>query len=71
MPEPPHYGPTRGELWFWLATSLGGFALVGTALYTHGIPQGPALIEVIALPTALFSYLGGRSVRRLIKRDHP
>jgi len=71
MGETPHYGPTRGELWFWLVVSLGGLALVGAAVWLRGIPNGPALVEALLLPVALFGWLGARSVRRLIRRDHP
>ncbi len=71
MPEPRRFGPTRGELWVWLAISIGGFAMVVAAVAVRGMPSGPALIEVFALPGLLFGWLGGRSVVRLIRRDHP
>jgi hypothetical protein len=69
--NPFRYGPTRGELWFWLWASVAGGALTGSALLYHGVPGGPALIEVVGLPTAVFGYLGGRSVKRLIRREYP
>ena len=65
------FGPTRGELWFWLCISLGGFCLVALAIGMHGIPGRAALVEVVGLPVLLFGYLGGRSVKRLIRRQHP
>lgn len=65
------FGPTRGELWFWLCTSAGGFALIGVALAVRGLPEGPAIAEVVGLATVVFGYLGGRSVKRLIRREHP
>ncbi|MFN3577663.1 MAG: hypothetical protein ACK4TJ_11880 [Tabrizicola sp.] len=69
--NPWRFGPTRGELWFWLWVSLGGLALMGAALIVHGIPEGPAIAEVVGLAVAVFGYLGGRSVKRLIRREHP
>jgi hypothetical protein len=69
--NPYRYGPTRGELWFWLWASLGGLGLMVFALFYHGLPGGPALAEVVALPVLAFGYLGGRSVKRLIRREHP
>lgn len=69
--SPYRFGPTRGELWFWLWASLGGFCLMAVALGLHGIPGGAALVEVVGLPLLLFGYLGGRSVKRLIRRQHP
>jgi len=70
MPEPRPYGPTRGELWFWLAASGGGLAMMATAMILRP-PSGPALVEVLLLPGLLFGWLGARSVVRLIRRDHP
>ncbi len=71
MAEPRRFGPTRSELWFWLAISVGGFGMVALAVWLRGMPSGPALVEVFALPGLLFGWLGGRSVVRLIRRDHP
>lgn len=70
MTDPRKYGPTRGELWFWLAVSGIGLAVMTVAL-TIRAPSWPALIEVMLLPGLLFGWLGLRSVRRLIRRDHP
>jgi FtsH-binding integral membrane protein len=69
--NPWRFGPTRGELWFWLWVSLGGFALMAVALMVRGIPQGPAIAEVVGFATVVFGYLGGRSVKRLLRREHP
>lgn len=69
--NPWRFAPTRGELWFWLWVSLGGFALMGVALGVRGIPQCPAIAEVVGLAAVVFGYLGGRSVKRLIRRQHP
>lgn len=66
------FRPDAGrELWFWLCASAGGFALIGVALALRGLPEGPAIAEVVGLATVVFGYLGGRSVKRLIRRQHP
>jgi xanthosine utilization system XapX-like protein len=68
---PYRYGPSRGELWFWLWVSAGGLALVVFAVAYRGLPSGPALAEVVGLAGVVFGYLGGRSIKRLIRREHP
>jgi hypothetical protein len=65
------FAPSRGELWFWLWVSLGGFGFLGVALAVRGLPGGPALVEVVGLAGVVFGYLGGRSIKRLIRREHP
>jgi hypothetical protein len=70
-PNPFRYGPSRGELWFWLWASLFCLGLMVFALFYHGLPGGPALIELVGLPVLLFGYLGTRSIKRLIRREHP
>ena len=67
----PHYGPSRGELWFRLAVSLGGLAFVGVMVAVRGVPSGPGLVEVLAIPLALFGGTLVLSARKLIRRDHP
>lgn len=69
--NPWRFGPTRGELWFWLWVSIGGFGLLAVALMLRGIPQGPAIAEVVGLAAVVFGYLGIRSAKRLIRREHP
>jgi xanthosine utilization system XapX-like protein len=69
--NPYRFGPTRGELWFWLWVSIGGLCLMVFALAYRGVPSGPALAEVIGLAGLVFGYLGLRSVKRLIRREHP
>lgn len=69
--NPYRYGPTRGELWFWLCFSAGGLGLLGVALFSRGIPTGPALVEVVGIAGLLFGYLAARSVKRLIRHQHP
>jgi xanthosine utilization system XapX-like protein len=69
--NPWRFAPTRGELWFWLWASAGGLALMVFALVRNGVPSGPALVEVGLMGSLLFGYLGGRSIKRLIRREHP
>jgi xanthosine utilization system XapX-like protein len=69
--NPFRFGPTRGELWFWLCISAGGLGLMTYALALRGLPSGPALAEVVVLAGLVFGYLGLRSIKRLIRREHP
>ncbi|MCU0800234.1 MAG: hypothetical protein MUD11_00420 [Rhodobacteraceae bacterium] len=70
-PNPYRHGPTRAELKFWLLASLAGTGLVIAAFAYRGLPPGPAMVELIGLPMLVFGYLGGRSIKRLIRRQHP
>jgi hypothetical protein len=65
------YAATRGELRFWLIISLLGLCMMIVVLVKRGIPSGPALFEVVALPSVFLGYLFIRSVKRLIRREHP
>jgi hypothetical protein len=65
------YAPTRAELQIWLLLSIIGFCVVIAALVKHGIPSGPAFFEVVALPTLFLGYLFLRSVKRLMRHEHP
>lgn len=69
--DPYRFGPTRSELWVWLGISLGGFGLLAVALFSRGLPTGPALVEVVGIAGLVFGYLGARSIKRLIRRQHP
>jgi xanthosine utilization system XapX-like protein len=69
--NPYRFGPSRGELWFWLWASIGGLGLMAVALFIRGIPEGPAIAEVVGLAGVVFGYLGGRSIKRLVRREHP
>jgi xanthosine utilization system XapX-like protein len=69
--NPYRFGPTRGELWVWLWVSAGGLGLMLFAVVSRGLPTGPALVEVVGIATLLFGYLAARSVKRLIRREHP
>lgn len=68
--EPRRFGPTRGELWVWLAVSAFGLAMMAAAVILRA-SAGWVLLEVVLLPGLLFGWLGGRSVVRLIRRDPP
>ncbi len=70
-PNPFRYGPTRGELKFWLVASVFGLGLMIFALIYRDFAGGIATVEVVVLPTLLFGYLGLRSIKRLIRREHP
>jgi xanthosine utilization system XapX-like protein len=63
------FGPTRGELVFRLAFSVAGLALLGVALALHGLPEGPALIEVVGLAGVFFGGTVILSLRALLRRD--
>ena len=65
------FGPTRGELKFRAAFSVFGLALLAYALVRRGLPEGPALIEVVGLAGLMFGGTLILSVRKLIRRDHP
>ncbi|MGR3503702.1 hypothetical protein [Pseudaestuariivita sp.] len=58
------YGPTRGELKFRLVFSLAGLCLLAAALVLRGVPQGPALFEVIVVAGGFF---GGTAVWTLVQ----
>lgn len=70
-PNPFRYGPTRGELKFWLVVSIAGLAFLIYAFTVRGLPQSAALVELVGLPLIAFGYLGGRSIKRLIRHEHP
>lgn len=63
------FGPTRGELKFRLLVSLGGLVLMVTALAYRGIPQGPALVEVVGIAGLFFGGTTVYSGWKLAKRD--
>jgi xanthosine utilization system XapX-like protein len=68
---PWRHAPTRSELWFWLAVSAGGLGFLAVAVWVRGLPSGPAIAEVIGIAGVVFGYLGGRSIKRLIRHEHP
>jgi hypothetical protein len=64
------FGPSKGEVKFRIAVSVMGLALMAVAVATHGIPDGPAFVEVIGLGGVFFGGTLVLSVRRLIRGDH-
>lgn len=71
MEKKPHYGATRGELWFRVGVSLAGLGLVAVMLAVRGMPTGPGLVEALGIPLLLFGGTVVWSGRKLINRDHP
>jgi hypothetical protein len=65
------FGPTKGELQFWLVASLLGFAMMAVALTVHGWPSGPGWIEIVLIPGGFLGWLLVRSVVRLRRGDYP
>ncbi|AWD22214.1 hypothetical protein [Fuscovulum blasticum] len=65
------YGPTRGELWFRLVVSVLGLAFLGAAIFLRGLPDGPALVEVVGVALALFGGTAIWTIKRMIRREHP
>jgi hypothetical protein len=61
------FGPTRGELKFRIVVSILGLAFMGFAIWHRGIPDGPALVEVVGLAGVFFGGTLVLSVRRLIQ----
>lgn len=62
------YGPTRNELWFRVAVSILGLGLLAYAVWLRGLPDGPALVEVVGLGALFFGGTLVLSVRRLMRR---
>jgi hypothetical protein len=58
------FGPTRKELLFRIVFSVAGLGLLATALAIHGLPRGPAIVEVVVLAGGFF---GGTLVWSLLK----
>lgn len=60
------HGPGRGELWFRLAFSLGGLALMAFALIRHGA-SGLAWVEVVGVSALFFGGTAGWALWKLVK----
>lgn len=60
------YGPGRGELWFRLAFSLAGLALLAFALLTSG-GGGIAWAEIVIIAGAFFGGTALWSALRLMR----
>jgi len=61
------FGPSRNELKLRLAISLAGLGLMAAALAMHGIPSGPALVEVVGIAGVFFGATAVLSAWRLWK----
>ncbi|MCX7643777.1 MAG: hypothetical protein N2Z62_00590 [Rhodobacteraceae bacterium] len=61
------HGPGRGELVFRLVVSLAGLALLGAAVALHGLPSGPAFVEIGLLAGGFFGGTAGWSLWRLLR----
>lgn len=63
-------GPTRNELWFRLAFSLFGLALLTVAILVRGIANSAALVEVVGIAGLFFGGTAIWAVHKLwISRD--
>lgn len=63
------YGPSRGELLFRLAFSLAGLVFLGAALAIHGVPTGPAFVELGLIAGGFLGGSAALSAWRLIRGD--
>lgn len=61
-------GPDRAELWVRLVISLVILGLIGVALYIHGIPEGPGLVEVLGVGGLFGGISAWRAARGLWRR---
>ena len=71
--NPYRFGPTRGELWFWLVgQSIGGLGLMavgaGLAAACRPARRWPRWWGWPGWSSAIWAR---RSVKRLIRREHP
>lgn len=62
------FGPSRRELRFRLLVSLGGLALMLAALALHGVPTGPAFVEVVGIAGLFFGGTAIWSIRQLRRK---
>lgn len=54
MENQPDFTPPRGELWLRLIISLFGLMMMVFAVWYRGLPEGPAIIEVVGLAGVFF-----------------
>jgi hypothetical protein len=62
------FGPTRGELRFRLWVSIAGLGLMAVALFSRGVPSGPAFVEVVGMAGLFFGGTAIWTLRQLRKR---
>lgn len=58
------FGPTRAEIKFRIWVSLAGLCMLVGALLFRGLPQGPAMFEIVGIAGAFF---GGTLIWGLYK----
>lgn len=61
-------GPDRAELWVRLVISTVILVLVGVAVYVHGIPEAPGIVEVLGIGGLFGGISAYRAVRGLMRR---
>ena len=61
-------GPDRAELWVRLVISTVILVLVGVAVYIHGIPEAPGIVEVLGIGGLFGGISAYRAVRGLLRR---
>ncbi len=64
------FGPTKGELKVRLIICMLGLGMIVTALVRNGIPEGPALFEMIGVGGLFFGLSAVWVLRKLIRKDY-
>ncbi|MDW3183276.1 hypothetical protein [Roseobacter sp.] len=64
------FGPTRKELTFRLCVSIAGLLLLGAALVYRGMPQGPAMFEIVGIAGVFFGGTLLWTLKKLIKKEY-
>ncbi|WP_299860998.1 hypothetical protein [uncultured Roseobacter sp.] len=63
------FGPTRKELTFRLCVSIAGLLLLGAALVYRGMPQGPAMFEIVGIAGVFFGGTLLWTLKKLIRKE--
>lgn len=61
-------GPDRAELWVRLVISIVILALTGVAVFVHGIPEAPGIVEVLGIGGLFGGISAWRALRGLMRR---
>ncbi|WP_299954285.1 hypothetical protein [uncultured Roseobacter sp.] len=64
------FAPTRKELTFRLCVSIAGLLLLGAALVYRGMPQGPAMFEIVGIAGVFFGGTLLWTLKKLIKKEY-
>ncbi|WP_299778850.1 hypothetical protein [uncultured Roseobacter sp.] len=64
------FGPNRRELIFRLCVSIAGLLLLGAALVYRGMPQGPAMFEIVGIAGAFFGGTLLWTLKKLIRKEY-